>query len=101
MYIDKTLESVFVEIISKVQKNTITGCIYKHPKLAISDFTNAFPANKNIILGDFNIDLLQHESHTQKDFFDCMYSRFLSPQITIPTRITPPSSTQTWLMNHY
>ena len=64
MYQDKTLEYVFVEIISKTQKNTIVGCIYKHPKLSISDFTNTFLQplldklsyeNKSIILlGDFN-----------------------------------------------
>ena len=42
MYQDKPLESVFVEKISKTQKNTIVGCIYKHPKLTISDFTDTF-----------------------------------------------------------
>ena len=71
MYQDKTLEYVFVEIISKTQKNTIVGCIYKHPKLSTSDFTNIFLQplldklsyeTKNIILqGDFNIDLLHYE----------------------------------------
>ena len=71
MYQDKTLKYVFVEIISKTQKNTIVACVYKHPKLSISDFTNIFLQplldklsyeTKNIILqGDFNIDLLHYE----------------------------------------
>ena len=43
MYQDKTLESVFVEIMSKPQKrNTIVGCIFKYPKLSLSDSTNTF-----------------------------------------------------------
>ena len=42
MYQDKTLESVFVGKISKTQKITIVGCIYKHPKLTISAFTDTF-----------------------------------------------------------
>ena len=39
IYQGKTLESVFVKIMSKTQINTIVGCIYEHPKLSISDFT--------------------------------------------------------------
>ena len=104
MYQDKTLQSVFVETISKTQKNTIVEFIYKHPKLSISDFTNTFLQplldklsyeNKNIILlGDFNIDLLHYESHSQtRDILDCMYPGPLSPQIIISTTITPCPST--------
>ena len=39
---DGMLESVFSEVLSKSQKNTIIGCIYKHPKTAIADFTQNF-----------------------------------------------------------
>ena len=42
MYKSNELESVFIEIISKKGKNTIAGCIYKHPKLAINEFNNQF-----------------------------------------------------------
>ena len=38
MYKLKELESIFIEIINKKGKNTIVGCIYKHPKLAIDEF---------------------------------------------------------------
>ena len=65
---DEMLESVFIEVLSKTSKNSIIGCIYKHPKQALADFTQSFIQppldklsfeNKNIILlGDFNIDLL-------------------------------------------
>ena len=101
---DEMLESVFIEVLSKSNKNTIIGCIYKHPKLALADVTQNFiqplldkPSfeNKNIIfLADFNTDLLHYENDNQTRIFsDCMYSSSLSPQITIPTRMTPRSKT--------
>ena len=35
LYKDKNLESAFIEVLSKSDKNTIIGCIYKHPNLPI------------------------------------------------------------------
>ena len=32
------IESTFVEIINKNEKNMMAGCIYKHPKQTIPDF---------------------------------------------------------------
>ena len=98
------LESIFIEVLSKPNKNTITGCICKQSKLALADFTQNFIQlllnklsfeNKNIILlGDFNIDLLHYKNDNQtRIFLDRMYSSSLSPQITILTRITPRSKT--------
>ena len=73
MYKSKELESVFIEIINKKGKNTIAGCIYKHPKLATDEFNNRFLSrmlekvsfeNKEVyIMGDFNKNLLNHESN--------------------------------------
>ena len=111
------LESVFSEVLSKSNKNTIIGCMNKHPKLVLAEFTqNSIQLlldklsfeNKNIILlGDFNIDLSHYENDNQRRIFsDCMYSSALSPQITIPTRITPHSKrllitfSQILLMSH-
>ena len=63
MYKLKELESIFIDIINKKGKNTIFGCIYKHPKLAVDEFSNHFLppilekvsfANKEVFLiGDF------------------------------------------------
>ena len=36
------LESAFTEVLSKSNKNTIIGCIYKHSKLALAEFTQNF-----------------------------------------------------------
>ena len=104
LYKDKNLESVFIEVLSKSDKNTVIGCIYTHPNLAIQEFMNTFLQplldkisyeNKNVILlGDFNIDLLHYESHIQtREFLDKIYLGSLSPHITIPSRITPRSRT--------
>ena len=51
--------------------------------------------NKEIVLlGDFNINLLKYEKdHNTADFLDQMYSNFLVPHITSPTRITSHSRT--------
>ena len=51
--------------------------------------------NKNIILlGDFNVDLLHYESNNPtREFLNLMFSASLTPQITIPTRLTVRSRT--------
>ena len=49
--------------------------------------------SKNVILmGDFNVDLLKYkiDSNTA-NFLDLVYSSFLVPQITTPTRLSPRS----------
>ena len=46
------------------------------------------------VCGDFNIDLLKHETHNNtKQFLDTMYSLGLYPLIDKPTRITDSSTT--------
>ena len=38
----KELESSFIELENKNRKNTIVGCIYKHPNMAITEFISDF-----------------------------------------------------------
>ena len=58
------IESTFVEIINKNEKNMVAGCIYKHPKQTIPDFfKSSFRklSNENkqiLIIADFNINLV-------------------------------------------
>ena len=51
--------------------------------------------NKQIILmGDFKIDMLKHDKNKNSaTCLDCMYSKFLLPYITAPSRITFHSRT--------
>ena len=62
------VESTFIKTLNKKRKNMIIGCVYKHPKHDVSDFTNNYTTplldklsneNKDImIMGDFNINLI-------------------------------------------
>ena len=46
------------------------------------------------LLGDYNIDLLKHDSHIQTErFLDIMYSNSLVPLICKPTRETETTAT--------
>ena len=104
MYKSKELESIFIEIINKKNKNTFVGCIYKHPKLAIDEFNNHFLSpmlkkvsfeNKEVyLIGDFNINILNYELNRETaDFLNNIHSNSLVPYITLPTRITSRSKT--------
>ena len=104
IYKEKLLESKFIEALSGSNKNTIVGCIYKHPGLTTWDFNFNFLQslidklhieNKNIVLlGDFNVDLLHYESNNPtSEFLDLMFSASLTPQVTIPTCLTVHSKT--------
>ncbi len=104
MYKACELESVFVEIINEGKKNTIYGCIYRHPSMDIQEFNknyfenflrNLSTENKTIyLLGDFNIDLLEIDSDENiANYYNTLISNLFIPHITLPTRITPRSKT--------
>ena len=103
IYEKKMFESTFIETLNKKQKNMIIGCVYKHPKHEVSDFTNNFITplldklsneNKDImIMGDFNIKLINYNDDKKTgNFLDTMFSQsyitLQQPYITTPTRIT-------------
>ena len=99
IYKEKQLESIFIEVLSESNKNTVVGCIYKHPGLTTQNFNFDYLQplidklsiqNKNIILlEDFNVDLLHYESNNPtREFLDLMFSASLTPQVTIPSCLT-------------
>ena len=103
-YKSKELESVFVEVITPGQKNTIIGCIYRHPCMDLEEFNDEIlnllmeqicKEGKNIfLLGDFNVDLMNTQFDDQtSQFFDILTSSLMVPHITVPTRVTLTSST--------
>ena len=103
LYKPKLLESVFIEIKNPGKKNVIVGCMYKHPLLEIDNFNDDFLEhfleklsceNKDIFLiGDFNTDLINSDIEPISSFLDTMTTNLFVPHITLPTRITPTSST--------
>ena len=84
-------------------KNIIIGVIYRPP----SEYTLEFLEKLNKLLsgvtkgnkycyitGDFNLDLLKHESHSiTAQFLEALFSYGFLPMITKPTRITAHSAT--------
>ena len=96
------IESTFIEILNKKQKNLIIGCVYKHPKHEVKDFTNnhMMPLldklsneNKDItIMGDFNVNLINCNDD-KNNFLDTMLSHSFLPFIATPTRITRNAKT--------
>jgi len=96
-------EALWIEIKSNLQHNIVCGVIYRHPHSNLNAFldyldntvTKLNSENKySIIMGDFNIDLLKTNCHTDTDnFLRTLESCFYSPHILQPTRITDHSAT--------
>ena len=95
------IESVFVEIDKDqvgASKNIVIGTIYRPPGNDLGVFNTGVnnlldslnKENKLIyIMGDFNINLLNSDSHHPTgEFLEIMYSNMLFPLITRPTRVT-------------
>ena len=92
VYNSKELESTFIEIHRQNKKNVVVGCIYRHPGMSVESFNKDFLApalNKLVteqkplvLLGDFNIDLLNPRGTAAiDDFLDIIGSFSLLPQI--------------------
>ena len=103
---DDTFESLFIEIHKSFtghKKDIIIGLVYRPPNRDVSQFSHDIGIvletitreNKFCyILGDFNLDLLNCESHQYtKDFLDLLYSNSFVPLINRPTRITSTTAT--------
>ena len=100
------LELLFIEIdktVFHIDKCILIGVVYRPPGTPLMQFnsslndilTNINKENKYIyLMGDFNINLLNHESHGQTaEFLEIMYTSFLFPLITKPTRVTSTTAT--------
>ena len=94
-------ETVWVEVKNTNTKNFLFCCIYRHPRSDINTlilhFNTILPQviNKQVfIIGDFNINSLNYDSHTPKfDFMNTLLSYNFLPCIAHPTRISNNSAT--------
>jgi len=103
MYLAKSLESTFCEIPIKNQPNVIVGTIYKHPLMPVTEFSTKYLVNLLdkiskegkllVLLGDFNINLMQHKDPRILEFIDTLGSYLITPLINKPTRISSTSKT--------
>ena len=100
------IETVFIEIkhdIFNSSKNIIIGTIYRPPNTNINIFLENLveillcikTENKFIyLLGDFNLNLLNANTHQlTSDFLDTLYSFSFIPTINKPTRVKKESAT--------
>ena len=91
------LESTWIEIKNKNNKNILCGCIYRHPTYNLSEFLNYLEINlKKIasenkevyICGDFNVDLLKLDDISNYQlYYNLLCSFGFLPLIDQPTRV--------------
>ena len=96
-------ERFWIEIHAKSCRNIVCSVIYRHPNNNLGNFTTFLTkaidkiSRENkfcILMGDFNINLLNYESHTPTDDFINNLGVFcFQPHIIQPTRITEHSAT--------
>ena len=101
--LEEEYETLWVEINNHKAKNFLCCCLYRHPSSDLSSFINYLTStlqkvqkeNKVLfIMGDFNINLFNYDSHTEtNDFLNLMISHYLLPHILHPTRVTNHSAT--------
>ena len=104
-YKAKNFESTFIEVTLPQKTNLIVGCICSHPCMDICTFNDHYlnhlldksskETNENtVLLGDFNIDLLNFDtSNHVNTFLDDLASNSLQPQILLPARVCKNSKT--------
>lgn len=96
-------EAVWVEVENGKEKNFLFCCLYRHPNSNPDNLStylqevlsNPAVLNKQIfLLGDFNLDLLNYDSHTATgEFVNLLLSKQLLPYVVHPTRVSDNSST--------
>ena len=100
---DSNYEALWIEIQLVGQSNIICAVLYRHPNGNLDNFMNYVNStiekihheNKQcLIMGDFNIDLLRIDDHSDSEnFINTLGSFCFQPQIIQPTRITSHSAT--------
>jgi hypothetical protein len=103
LHANMNFECKFIELNNDSFGTKIIGAVYRPPDSNLDLFRLGFDAvldsmkqskNEYIIAGDYNIDLLKHETHIGTgSFVNNLYSHSLIPLITRPTRFGKSSST--------
>ena len=92
-----------VEVENRYGKHYLLCCVYRHPSSNFDNFSNyleeilsrqAVLDKQLFILGEFNSDLLNYNSHTPtKNFANLPLSKQLLPYILHPSRVSGISAT--------
>ena len=102
----ENVECLFVEILSHSTRhcnNILVGTVYRPPNTSVQCFLECMSGLLDVmkrenklcyIMGDFNINLLNTDSHIYTaEFMEIMYSYAFVPLILKPTRLTCSSAT--------
>ena len=100
---ENEFEYILIEVNNSKSQNILCCCVYRHPDTELQSFmdyidktsTKFSKENKLILMmGDFNIYLLNYESHSDtNEFSNNITSYYLLPYILHPTRVTDHSAT--------
>ena len=96
--------STFIETATPKKSNIIVGVIDRHPSMDFTDFNNSYlnklleniskEQNSVLLLGDFNVNLLNYNEHNPtNEFLDSLASNSFTPLMLQPTRIASHSNT--------
>ena len=87
------LETLCIELPVKLNHNLIVGVIYRHPQSDLSAFMSSLNNNLDkinneqkycVLMGDFNLNLLNSDSHLPTDeFLNSLGTYFYSPHILL------------------
>ena len=90
IYQSPELKPTFIEICNPKKTNVIISCIYKHRNKNVNELLDKLPKeNETIFLpGDFNINLLNHDTHPPThEFLDLLLSADFLAHIIQSTRV--------------
>ena len=101
--LDEGLETYWIEIERKKEKNIVIGCIYRHPSQNRELFHEALKSKLEMlnsegsevfITGDINIDFFKYNTdNPTSDYLDMLLNLGYLPIITKATRITDHTAT--------
>jgi hypothetical protein len=105
-----THESLFVRVSFPKSRNYIIGCVYRPPNGSIVLFNNCIEnallnanirGNNVIIVGDFNIDLIQQtNNYSVRNYRDIMIAEGFEIDINRPTRCDSRTGLASSLIDH-
>ena len=87
MYKYKEIESIFIELFNNNNSNTVIGCVSKHPKVPLFEFMKDYlvplleklakEKKETILMGDFNINILNCNSDRHIKLIQCTQILFI------------------------
>lgn len=101
--VEPEFETIWIEVDNRKHHNILCAVMYRHPSSNLDSFFTYLQNcmekvnNENkyyILIGDFNFNLLNSETHPKTEYFlNILMTSFFQPHILSPTRITHRTAT--------